>query len=187
MNTQDILQSNAVDGFKMALVQARIISASGGKGNAKDINALVSMRHTIVDLISKDYWTVKKANFLVSLVAKYNTLAGTVRQQVNDDKLLEADPNNWLRTGRQVIDGTVKTVKDGFNDFGYFQKMLVVTAKGQKIWSSVPSAMHDKVAVGDQITYTVTVKLSDDSKIFGFGSRPTKLTITSKGDNNEAN
>lgn len=101
--------------------------------------------------------------------------------------------------GRIEIAGTIRSAKYVDSNYGSTLKMLV-EGDGWKMWGSVPKQIADaeydayytadgdpaydgidvwtKALVGRRITFTGTVKPSDDDASFGFFSRPTQATIS---------
>lgn len=81
--------------------------------------------------------------------------------------------------GKQTITGTVITVKDQSSDWGWSLKMLVKDDRGFKVWGSVASSILEQCdssvhLKGKRVTFTATLKASDDDAKFGFFKRPTK-------------
>jgi len=96
--------------------------------------------------------------------------------------------------GRVEVTGTVVSTREtdgyGYNRVAF--KMLVVTDAGWKVWGTIPAGLLDAVpdasrsdrfahgesylAVhrlrGERVTFTATVRPSDDDPLFGFFSRP---------------
>lgn len=75
-------------------------------------------------------------------------------------------------SGRVVVTGTVLSVDERENDFGYVWKMLVKSDEGFKVWSSVPRGFDVEELKGKTVTFKVTLKPSNDDPTFAFGSRP---------------
>lgn len=108
--------------------------------------------------------------------------------------------------GRVTITGEVVSVKRQENQFGTTTKMLVRDDSGFKVWGTMAAPLADalyqrwyegkqnelgddfhtynygpdvwfEVARGSRVTFTATVKKSDDDRIFGFFNRPTKAEV----------
>lgn len=83
--------------------------------------------------------------------------------------------------GRQTITGTVVSIKEQVWDDGYSSsstwKMLVLADEGFKVWSTIPSAILDRVEKDNKIRFAVTLKRSHDDSKFAYGSRPAKAVI----------
>jgi len=77
--------------------------------------------------------------------------------------------------GRREISGEVLSVKSQDSYYGVTVKMLVKDSDGLKYWGTVPAAINPER--GDTVTFTATVKKSDDDDMFGFFSRPSKASI----------
>jgi len=78
--------------------------------------------------------------------------------------------------GRQVVTGTIISIKEKFGQYGVQLKMVLLTADGWKLYSTLPRAIATANS-GDQVAMTVTVTPSDNDAFFAFGSRPSKATI----------
>jgi hypothetical protein len=92
---------------------------------------------------------------------------------------LAAEP---IIEGKQVILGNVLTVREQNSDWGWTIKMLVKDDRGFKLWGSVASSILDQCdslesLKGQRVTFTATLKASDDDDKFGFFKRPTKAAI----------
>lgn len=82
--------------------------------------------------------------------------------------------------GRQVLKGTILTVKLQESFYGDTLKMLVQvpTEEGAfKVWGSVHSSLLDEDLRGRLVQFTATVERSDKDEAFGFYKRPTKATL----------
>jgi hypothetical protein len=88
---------------------------------------------------------------------------------------LRASAQAW-QAGRQLVQGTVISIRETENDYGLSVKLLVQVDNGAKLWVSCPSA-----CVGVQreqvVRMSVNVEPSTDDPTFAFGSRPTKASI----------
>lgn len=85
--------------------------------------------------------------------------------------------------GRQEITGTVTKAYTKENDFGIRLVWIVENDAGQRFWGTIPKDALGALAdwtdlVGHEVTFTATVKVSDDDPTFGFTSRPAKATVT---------
>lgn len=78
-------------------------------------------------------------------------------------------------SGRFDLEVVVKSVKwqDGY--YGNVLKMLVETAKGNRLWGSVPSSLD--VEVGNKVKFKATVEPSPKDEHFGFFKRPSKAEV----------
>jgi|TARA_Y100000296_G_scaffold33464_1_gene38739 hypothetical protein len=77
--------------------------------------------------------------------------------------------------GRYEITGEIVSIKQ-YGDEYYgdtWYKMLVKTDEGYKYWGSLPAALN-ACERGDRVTFRGKVTRSDDDRLFGFYSRPTK-------------
>ena len=78
--------------------------------------------------------------------------------------------------GRQIVEGTILSVKEKWGDYGMQLKMTLMTTGGWKLYGTLPKAINTAKR-GDKISLTVTVKPSYKDEFFAFGSRPAKATI----------
>ena len=78
-----------------------------------------------------------------------------------------------ITDARIEIVGTVLSLKLQEGDFGSTWKMLVKSVDGWKIWVTAPGNPQK----GDKIKFFAKVQPSGNDPKFGFGSRPTKLTV----------
>ncbi|MHA3724212.1 hypothetical protein ACXR2T_10070 [Leucobacter sp. HY1910] len=102
--------------------------------------------------------------------------------------------------GRITLSGAIQSAKYVDSAYGATLKMLV-EGDGWKVWGSVPKQIADaeydafyaadesdpaydgievwtRALIGRSITFTATVKPSDDDASFGFFTRPTQATIS---------
>ena len=84
--------------------------------------------------------------------------------------------------GKQLITGTVITVKEQNSAWGWTVKMLTKDDRGFKVWGSVARSILDQCGSlealkGQRVAFTATVIASDDDEKFGFFKRPTSATI----------
>lgn len=79
--------------------------------------------------------------------------------------------------GRITVEGTILKIKendDRYNEYKNRYKMLFQDDRGFKLWGSLPQALNRSKA-GVRISFTATLKPSDNDPYFGFFSRPTKI------------
>ena len=87
--------------------------------------------------------------------------------------------------GRQTITGVVQSARWETSSFGYNAsstslKGLVLLADGRKLWGTIPAFAYNEAPdalewiKGEEVTFTVTVKPSDDDPTMAFGSRPVR-------------
>jgi hypothetical protein len=80
-----------------------------------------------------------------------------------------------VESGRQVIEGTVTTLKWQDSDYGMTRKMRVVSGD-LAYWGTVPAAI-DHVEKDQRVRFTATVEPSRDDPAFGFFKRPSKAEV----------
>ncbi len=97
------------------------------------------------------------------------------RAAIQAMRTIEEDAAEAIPEGRQVITGTVISTKYQESEFGETFKMLLKDDRGFKIFVTVPVAI-DGLQRGDRVSLTATLKRSNDSSKFGFGSRPSKAS-----------
>lgn len=103
--------------------------------------------------------------------------AGKLAKRDAADAERRANATAWT-TGRQIVTGTIQSTKVTTNDFGTTFKMILQTASGSRLWTSIPRALlndrYDNLAElkGQTVTIKVTVEPSKDDPTFAFGSRP---------------
>ena len=166
----------AVPAAPLALMKAQLMLSSGQDLGIPSLKGRLEKLRSVVE--DRREWSIKRAEFLVSLVDGINALEGKVRDQRKTEDELRADPTSWIRSGRIVIEGEVLSVKERFNDFGSVLKMLVSDDVGRKFWSSVPRGLDLREGDrGQRVRFTATVERSKDDPIFGFCSRPTKPEV----------
>jgi hypothetical protein len=94
-------------------------------------------------------------------------------------------PTGPLAEGRREVAGEILTAKFQDGDYGSTPKMLVREDDGNKVWMTIPDAAfsgpggdrHIDEFKGNRVALTATVARSRDDEHFGFGKRPTKVTI----------
>jgi len=113
----------------------------------------------------------------------------------------EHAPTTPLVEGRRTITGTIVSTKVQHSDYHPSQlKMLVREDDGNKVWGTVPRAVEDLTVPtdhyengewykrppvveslrGQRVTFTATVKRSEDDPHFGFFSRPNDAKLDVK-------
>ena len=79
-------------------------------------------------------------------------------------------------TGRQVVTGTVMSVKlqtrGGYSWSDEVTKLMLKLENGSRVWVSEPKGFETDSVVGDTVTLKATFKQADDDTTFAFGSRP---------------
>lgn len=94
-------------------------------------------------------------------------------------------PSTPVPEGRNVVTGTILSLKDVASDYGVTEKMVVEDERGFRVYVTVPSGLHVQmgecdwrgVRRGDRVTFTATLERSKDDETFGFGKRPTKASV----------
>lgn len=92
-----------------------------------------------------------------------------------------------VKAGRYVFEGSIISVREDDDPFSYSGgtkiKILVLADDQRKLWGTLPSKLRvlfnqddngSDSYKGRRITFTATVKPSDDDPLFGFFSRPVK-------------
>jgi hypothetical protein len=91
------------------------------------------------------------------------------RQRQFDQEREAAQP---CPTGRVKVTGTILKLAEYDSQFGTTLKMTVKAAEGFMVFVSVPSALANTVARGQEISFVATLTPSDRDPKFGFGKRP---------------
>jgi len=158
-----------VEGFDVARIQGQLIVSSGVHKDIAFSNSLKRKVEKISDLLDHQLWTAPRAKFLVELVKQYNELAGKVQSEHNADLEAAKNPANWIRAGRQEIEGEVLSVKQYDSNFGPVTKVLIKSGH-QKFFGSWTLGPVER---GDRVKLRATVKPSADDKLFATFARPT--------------
>ena len=90
-----------------------------------------------------------------------------------------------VTAGRQVVRGTVVSMREESTQWGVSTKMLFLVNTGWKLWCSVPSNLMDTeigVNAGDELEFSIDVTPNTKDVMFGFGKRPTKARMIQEGD-----
>lgn len=74
-----------------------------------------------------------------------------------------------------TVEGEVLSTKTVDGDYGVTFKMLVLDARGFKVWSTIPAAID--VERGDVVRFVANVDVSRDDPCFGFASRPRRAEV----------
>lgn len=114
--------------------------------------------------------------FIMGDIYKLRQLAAAEMEAERKARDLAHENAEAVKSGRQVIRGTILSMKMKEHRFGETLKMLVQDERGFRVWGSVPSRVD--VARGDSIEFTATVEQSADSETFGFFKRPAKASVT---------
>ena len=126
---------------------------------------------TIRDIVGKlvRYGSVseKQTNFVHSLLAKIPQ-----RAQIAAERATERDAASDAPEGKQVVTGEVLKAEYRESQYGEQYKMLVKSAAGWLVWSTVPAALGT-VKRGDVVTFQATLERSKDDAKFCFAKRPT--------------
>jgi hypothetical protein len=79
-----------------------------------------------------------------------------------------------LQGGRQALQGEILSTKWQDSDYGTSLKMLVQLSDGNRVYGTLPAAIHSNEGeyAGLKIAFTATVKPSDKDPHFGYFSRP---------------
>lgn len=79
-----------------------------------------------------------------------------------------------LQAGRQALKGEILSTKWQDSDYGTSLKMLVQLEDGNRVYGTLPAAIHSNEGeyAGLKIAFTATVKPSDKDPHFGYFSRP---------------
>ena len=113
----------------------------------------------------------KYEGYAASILAAYERhLASEIERSLTEATAMPAT------NGRQVVVGTILSVKEKWGEYGMQIKMTVKTSDGWKLYCTLPKNII-KAGPGDTVELTVTVQKSDDD-YFAFGSRPAKAKVT---------
>jgi len=92
-----------------------------------------------------------------------------------------AEPKGNAPEGRAYVTGTVLSVKEYANNFGYrgssTWKMLVKLANNSRVFVSVPSSADVLSLRGKKIGFTATFTPKPEDLSFAFGKRPVDLQV----------
>lgn len=85
-------------------------------------------------------------------------------------------------TGKRIeFEGVMVSWKVVVGQFGQQTKMLVRLDNGSKVWMTMPTAYDVQTyGKGSRVKMRATVTVSKDDSTFGFGSRPTLLSVTAQ-------
>ena len=92
----------------------------------------------------------------------------------------EETPAVPVPEGRMEVTGTVVSLREGQNDWGFTYRMTVVDDRGFRVNSTVPRAIDP--VIGDRVRFTATLSRSDRDETFGFGGRPARAEIVQRYD-----
>jgi hypothetical protein len=140
-------------------------------------------RQIVFDMISKlnakqrKSLSFKQQRFLADLLVSIQKDDERKAEWAREAALAEPLPVESPDGERMVVSGEVVSLRNRMTFNGDSLKMVVRSDEGWKTWGTVPSAIRSKVAEGDIVRFTATVKPSDNDPKFGFFSRPTKATI----------
>lgn len=87
-----------------------------------------------------------------------------------------AHPPAPVVEGKIVVTGEIISIKLHQNAYGVREVMTVRDDRGFKVWGTQPTSLYD-AEVGSRVTFTATVKKSDNDETFRFFRRPTKAAI----------
>lgn len=102
---------------------------------------------------------------------------GKAVRRIMEQSAKDAAESAPVIEGRIAITGKVLSVKEHFNAYGSALKILVKDDRGFKVWGTLPSAIAGQGCKDKRVTFTATVKVSDDDETFGFYSRPVKAEL----------
>jgi hypothetical protein len=114
-------------------------------------------------------------DYLIGDVYKLQRLAQEKTEQERADRDAAHANGEDAPEGRQVITGTLLTLKYQESHYGETLKMLVQDDRGFRVWGSVPSSLDANR--NDRIQFTAAITQSDKDSKFGFFKRPTKAQI----------
>ena len=132
-------------------------------------------------LALKSDWAPTKASFarpLNYIRAMFRAEAAKREEQRKADIQAQRDADNAARAdlpaaGRQLIVGTVISLKEQESQFGLTWKMLVEHQSGWKVWGTVPGNILGTIDRGHSVSLTAKIEPSGKDRSFGFFSRPT--------------
>ncbi len=136
---------------------------------------------------SLDAVTGRRAGIVASVISAYQRHLGDVAyEKVKQERKAEASPVP-VTDERIEITGIVISAKWRSSDWGSSLKLTIQTEDGYRVWGSAPASLLADVdtAVGDVVTFTAKVTVSDDDKTFGFYKRPTKAAYVSRAADNQ--
>lgn len=84
----------------------------------------------------------------------------------------EPVPTEDAPEGRTIVTGTILGKKTVESPYGNTVKVLVQSAAGWKVWSTLPMSLSD-ANKGAHVQFTATLKRSDKDRYFAYASRPT--------------
>lgn len=123
-------------------------------------------------------------------IAAYLPVAYARHLDAEAERKVEAErkeslPKTPVPEGREVVCGTVLSLKEVASDYGVTEKMVVEDDRGFRIYVTVPGSLcvvNDDgtwrgVVRGDKVQLTATLERSRDDETFGFGKRPAKASV----------
>lgn len=167
------------------------VIGSAAADNAMIYSGIESKAITMTDMAHKarKYGdpSEKAINYLTSLVegfeAKINAVVEREMAKVNAKANAPA-----LEAGRYTVEGVVVSIKETPDPFSYYPrtvfKMLVALDGGQRVFGTMPAALH--AWKGDRVSFVAQVKPKDEDPTFGYFSRPTKAIVVAEGPRNAA-
>jgi len=158
-----ILKASNNDHKKYSRIADAIAWAKSQSGNDYLDNIAAIAR---LEIVPRQY-----DGYAASILASYERyLADEAARKV------QAQDATPAPTGRQVVTGTILSIKEKWSEWGRQLKMTLKTTGGWKLYCTLPASI-DTAERGDVVRLTVTVKPSRDDKLFAFGSRPSKAEI----------
>jgi len=163
------------DGLR-ALGAVRTITSDGQSHDVRT-EELGKLADIVDRLVKWGSLSEKQLNFVGLLVKRIDNKVAYEAEQAARKAAEQANAADCPK-GKVKISGEILSTKvvDGY--YGLQTKMLVREDLGFKVWGSLPAAIGS-AKKGDRVTFTATVKPSDDDSKFGFFSRPTKASVTS--------
>lgn len=132
--------------------------------------------YTFVDMVRnlvKYGWTEKQEEYATKLATVLRDAPYTIQSKIKEHQEIPT-----IENGKQEIVGQVLSLKwvESFRG-DMTHKMLVKNDLNQKFWLTVPKSISEDVGLGDSVSFTATVEVSDKDHIFGFAKRPSKAKI----------
>jgi len=132
--------------------------------------------------------TLRIAQDMIEKLRRWGDLSDkqiqALAKSMADDKARRATATGIITAGRRSVRGTVLTIKSIPNKFAReyepdtTEKLVVDLGDGCRVYGTKPQSLD--VAKGDVISFTAAFEPSEKDNLFGFYSRPSKMTVVTK-------
>lgn len=123
--------------------------------------------------------TPKQLSYLEKLVDELVGLPKTLAEKAEADAQIESVPEGKIKVVGEIISIKEEEYEVSHYTTSITYKMLVVDDRGWKVYGTLPKKLLE-AEKGDRVEFVATVTRSDNDRLFGIYSRPSKASFVNK-------